>query len=503
MGVVFRQSAKNLVVTMAGAALGALVIWLSTKYIGKREFGFLGNFTNYAIAAAQLLLFGLNNTLAVYIHRFYEQAEKKKALFTWSLLIPGALAVLFSVIYLALKPWVLAHFQVEDRPFMDRYYLLLPAYVLVFIYLIMFEQYLSAHMKVAVSAFMREVVVRLLNIILILCFAAGLVNFDWLVGGTIAIYLLPIMLLIVLSSKVKHPGISFKWAALEPADYKELFHFSWYHFLLVASVLLMGYMDSVLLPFYDSQGFKSVAVYRIAIYLISILQMPMKAMAQASFAALARAFADEDISHARDLFRRSSANIFIASTGVAAVLLVNLTNLNNLLPAGYEQMIGAFLILFVGYMINIATGMNDQVLSISKYYKFNFYLSTALIVALFIGIRVWVPLYGIYGAALATSVTLALFNVVKTGFLWRKLAMMPITKGTLLTLVAGTPATVVGYYLPVMFAHLSNVYLHIFADAAVRSTVVLAIYGGMLLWLKPSEDLQTYLATVRKNKRLF
>ena len=92
MGIVFRQSAKNAIVTGAGAVLGAVIMALSVKFIARQQYGFIGNFTNYAVTISQLMLFGINYTMVVYIHRYNHDERKRHALLTWSFLLPGVMA---------------------------------------------------------------------------------------------------------------------------------------------------------------------------------------------------------------------------------------------------------------------------------------------------------------------------------------------------------------------------------------------------------------------------
>ncbi len=273
---------------LCGALLGALVIWLSTKYIPQRQYGFIGSFTYYAITISQLLLFGLNNVLAVYIHRFANDERKRKLLLTLCLVFPFIIASVATVVYYFLRAWAISHFQLADQPYMERYYMWLPVYILLFIYLVILEQYLGSQMKVAVSAFMREVLLRVANIILILLFAFGYVDFSVLVIGSILIYLIPVLIFLLLATRTKGFGLSFQFGSFTRSEYKEMIHFSWYHFLLTASVMLLGYMDGLLLPFYDKNGFSSAAVYRAAVFLISFLLLPSKALVSASFPGLAK-----------------------------------------------------------------------------------------------------------------------------------------------------------------------------------------------------------------------
>lgn len=503
MGIVFRQSAKNAIVSAAGAVLGAVVIWLSTNYIQKREYGFIGTFTNYAVAGGQLLIFGLNATVGYYVHRFADDPLKKKKLITWSLGVPTAILACTTMLYYLLQPWIISLLQPEDQPLQLRYYNWLPLFTLMFIYVVLLEQYLGSQLKVAAAAFMREVAFRVAYIALILGYAYGIAGMDMLIAGNVLLYLLPVGAMFLLARGTKDFGFTLRSGVFSRGEVKEMAHFTWYHFLMTSSILLINYMDQLLLPIYDRGGLVSAAVYRNAVFLISLLQVPYRALVPASYAVLAKAFADNDTAKATDLFRRSSVNIFIATVFVAAVLFCNLQNLLNIIPAGYEAMTGVFLVLLAGNLVNIATGMNDQVLSITNYYKFNFYLSLVLMVSLYFLLRFLVPVFGVYGAAAATSLTMITFNVVKTIFIWRKLNMLPVSKGTLLILVAAVPALAAGYFMPHFFSQVRHIYVHAFLDACLRSGVILVVYLLMLLWLKPSADLEEYIAQVRKNKRLF
>lgn len=503
MGIVIRQSIKTSLVVVTGAILGVIVVWLSAKYPSIPQYGYLKNITNYALVMSQILLFGLNSTLAVYIHKYTNDLPKSKLLITLCLVLPAIMIVIFSACYYLLKNWVLHHFQPNDVPFMDKYYIWLPLFITLFLYMTILEQFLGSQMKVAISAFMREIVIRVVNILLLILFAFNLISFSVLVVGIVLSYLLPVSILLFISLKSKVFGITTNFKYFTKAEYTELVSFTWYHFLYNISIMLIGYMDSLSLPFYDHKGLSSVAIYTVAVFLISILQMPLKALITSSFTVLAKAFADEDLTKARDLFNRTSINVLIPTILISLILVCNLQNAVVTIGKGYSDMKPVFLILLSGALFNIATGMNDQVISIAKYYKFNFYLSTILMLVLFSLIRYLVPRYGIYGAAWSTTITYILFNTIKYIFIKKNLNMTPFSNGTVLTIIAALPALAAGYFLPNIFNFIHNIYVQAFLDASIRSIIITAIYVVMLLWLKPSADLDDYIAAIRKDKRLF
>ena len=504
MGIVFRQSAKNAIVVVSGAVLGAVIMWLSAQYIpDKHKFGFTQDLTVMSVIFAQIMLVGLSSTLSVYIHRFVDDENKRKVLITLSFLIPGILIILASVFYFLFRSVIIKSFQPQDIPLMQRFYGWLPVYTLLFMYQLLMEQYLSSQMKVAIAGFIREVVIRLLNIILLSLFAFHYITFDTLVAGIVLVYIVSVAVCLVLSFKTPAFGFSLRLRSFNREEYKDMVKFSWYHFLLNAALMFMAFMDMMLLPFYDKNGFGSVATYRISVFLIVVLSIPAKALMPASFTDMARAFNDKNMVKAKDIFTRSSINILIPTVCIAVLLFCNLRNVVAVIQNNYSAVIPVFSILFIGNLINIGTGMNDQVLSIANYYKFNFYLSLFLIVVLYILLRFSIPRYGIYGAAWSNTITVMLFNIIKYLFIRKKVGMQPFTHGTLLIILAGIPALAAGYYFPYFFEPARHIYVHTFLDAIMRSFIIVVVYVGMLLWLKPSPDLQEYILSIRKNKRLF
>lgn len=503
MGIVFRQSIKTSIVVFTGAFLGVLIAWMSTKLILPQLYGYTNNLTRQALLMSQVCILGINSTLVVYIHKYTERDNRRHLLISLYLVIPLVFALLCSIPYYFLRPWVLHHFQPADVPLMDRYYLLLPVYGIIFILLTLLDQYLGSQMKVAVSAFLKEVVLRVINIILILLYGLEYISFDTLIISMVFMYLVPIVAYLIIAARTPGFRLSFRFSAFTREEYKELVHFSWYHFLLAMSMNLMTYLDALALPLYDHKGLSSVAVYGIAVVLISFLQLPNKAMMTPTITILSKAIANNDHEKARDAFVRSSINVLVATVFMAAIIISNLSNAIALLPHGYEPIGLIFILLFIGRFADLATGVNDAMLSITNHYKFNFYVSLGVIIILFGLIKWLVPLYGVYGAAIATSASLIMFNVAKFLYVWKKLDMQPFSQNTLLVLFAGSVTFCAGYFMPHFLAGKGHMYIYTFIDAAIRSLIVVAVYLLMLYWLKPSADLREYIATIRKNKRLF
>lgn len=505
MGVVFRQSIKTAIVIFSGALLGVFITLLSTRFIPIQLLGLVGNLTTQSLVVGQVLLLGLSTTLVIFVHKYEER--RKNLLVTLCLIIPCIFTCIFSVIYFAAKPLVVSHFQPIDQPYIDKYYHLTPVLVLLFVLQIMFEQYLGSQMKVAIAAFFREVVLRILNLTLIILFALNVIQFDLFAVSFVTIYAVPILFYAFIALRSGGFRFSFDFKAFSKSEYIHLFKFTFYHSLLILSANLLSYLDSIALPLYDHKGLASVAVYRLSVFFISFVQMPSKAMMTPTITVLAQSVAAGDMHKARDVFERASINVLIATLLMAMIIGLNLDAVIVFIGQGYYEIKLVFFILLIGRLVDMATGLNDAILSITNYYKFTFWASLVFCGVLYLLLRTLIPLensFGsVYGAAWSTTITMVLFNIAKYLFVWKKLGMQPFSKNTLVVLLCAVPAVAVGYFLPDFFRTGRHIYKFTFFDVTLRSTLILLVYVLMLLWLQPSDDLKTYLASIKKNKRLF
>ena len=495
MGIVFRQSVKSTISIFTGALLGALALYLSTLFIPKQEFGFRSTLTNYAVIAGQILLLGVHNMISVYIHRYDDNDKRKSALLSISLVTPAIFIFIGSVFYFLLRDPILTVFEPQDIPLIKRYFFWLPVFTLLFAYSVVLEFYLTSQMQVAKAVFIREVLLRILNIFLIILFGYGLISFDVLIYGTVLAYLVPIAFMLFIAMGTKAFRITFNWNIFNKKEKKEIIHFTWYHSLLSISVNLIDMLGALMLAVLSPMGLSSVPVYAVSVFIISFLLIPYKAMLQSTFPVLTQSFKEDSMEKAKDIFARSSMNIFLASVAMFLLVICNIHNAVALLPKEYENVAPVVIILALGRMVDLVTGMNDQVLSISKYYKYNFYISLILVVMMLLFNWGLIPIYDVYGAALGTSIAFVLYNVIKLFVVKKMLGFQPLTQKTLLVAAAGVITFFIGYYLP----RISNP----FADTFYRSVSILIVYSILLLLLKPSKDLNTYLISVRKNKRLF
>jgi len=495
MGVVFRQSVKTTIVTFTGALLGALIVYASVHIFTKAQYGFTKNLINIGAVFQLAVLLGIHNTLVTFVSRYEVYDKKKKVLLALGFIIPAIVTLSISILYVVFKEKILHIYQEQDIVMMRTYFLWVPVMVLIWSYVSMLEFYLVSQVKVAIPAFAKEILLRLGNIVFIILYYYKVISFSGFVASSVLSYIIPLSVLWFVSARTKGFGISFDWKVFSRKEYYEIIHFSWYHLLLGISANLMGYIDSLMLGPLDKEGFSSLAVYSTAIYIISIMTIPARAMSMTSFPILNEAYIAGDKAKVKDLFKRSSINILIVAMAMFLLIACNLKNAVAILPKGYEGIAPIVLILMVGRIIDMATGMNSELTSISNLYKFNLRVSLLLLLMVIVFDRLLIPSYSYYGAALGATLAFAIYNIIKMIFLWVKMGIQPFSAKTTWVLLAAGISFLAGYFLPFIY----NPYI----DAICRSIITCLAYVILLFWFKPSVDLTTYLISIKANKKLF
>lgn len=497
MGIVFRQSIKTTVITFFGAVLGAILVLVSTNMIPITEYGFRDNLTNQTVVASFFLLLGMNNTLFLYFHRFDGEKDKQRRAVFMSMcfLVPLALFLLSLLPYFLFQDFILDHFQEKDRAFMRQYIWCFPLYTLFYIYTSLLENYMLTQIKSAASSFVREVMLKGLHLTLVMLYGFRIINFDVFIYSFVFINLIAVLVLIMLSRKNNSFKFSTQWNLFSRNEYKEMFRFAGYHALMSITISLLGFLGAILLAALNGDGLDAVPIYNNANFISGVLVIPYRAMSLTASADITRSYAQQEYEKVKDLYKRSGINALIGTVFMALIIVCNLHNAVALMPPKFEAVFGVTIILIIGKVVDSGTGFNDLALNMSPFYRLNFYFSLGLVLFMLVMFRIYIPIYGVYGAAWVFTCALILYNILKTFFVWKKLQLNPFSRGSFTIVLIAIVVLLVSYLFPKMD--------NPFIDTIVRSAVILLVFAVLVFWLKPSKDVSQYINETLKKKKLF
>ena len=103
---------------------------------------------------------------------------------------------------------------------------------------------------------------------------------------------------------------------------------------------------------------------------------------------------------------------------------------------------------------------------------------------------IFIPLYGLNGAAIATLISITLYSLAKLLFVVLKMELFPFTKNTIVALVLAMVSFGVFYYWDFGF--------HLFINIILKSILVTIFYLGLSYYLKISSDINFVMNSIFK-----
>ena len=475
MGIVLRQSFKNVVATYLGFAIGALnTLFLFTYFLSKAQYGLVSYVTSTATILSPLIAFGVNNTLVRYYTAYRdkkEQAQFNLMLCFLPLLIIVPATFVGVIGYEQIAQWLSA----KNEEVRDYVFLIFLTSVAMAYFEIAYA-WTRVQLKTVFGNFLKEVFHRVGVMLLLLAIYLELIDFQQLIWGVFWVYALRMLLMFISAFYVRRP--EFAWGL--PKNKKEVFLYSLFVILSgsVASVLMD--IDKFMLNQYLPIG--EIAVYNVAIFTATVIAIPYRSMYQIVSPLTAQFMNQSKPKELSDLYKRSTVNTYFVSMVICVLIIVNAQQCYALLPdKDYSTGLTVLVIISVVKLSDALVGFNNAVLLNSPYYRTVLFLGVFLVIGTVL-MNMWlIPLYGINGAGLATLIAFSSYNLLKSVFVYRKYNLQPFYKETLQTTLFGIIAIGGFFFWDFPFHPLVNI--------SLKSLLVGGISVFFLLKLGISEEL--------------
>jgi O-antigen/teichoic acid export membrane protein len=386
---------------------------LTVRYLSQTDYGAFA----YALSMVQLgqsiATFGLDRAMTRFVAMYHEQRDYRK-FFGTLLLVVGTI--------LALGLTIALGFQLF-RPLAQRLINNQLSYALLLILIFLVPIQAVDELLVSLFAifanpraifFRRHVLAPLLKLAVVLLLVYGQSTVFFLAGGYLVASLIGATIyVIMLIRTIRKDEIfqHFSWRSLELPWVAVL---SFTVPLLISDLVyvVMNSMDAVLLERFH--GLEEVAFLRAQQPIAALNQIVMYSFTTLFTPLASRMFAKDDRVGINQLYWQTAIwiavftfPIFIMTFSVAAPI----TTL--LLGERYEQSALILALLSLGYYFNAALGFNGLTLKIYGHLRYVIAISVITCLINLVAILLLIPRYGALGAALGTSLTLVIHNILK------------------------------------------------------------------------------------------
>lgn len=487
MGIVIKQSIKNTVVTYFGFGIGAInALFLYTNFLGKTHYGITAFVLSAANIMMPLMAFGVHNTLIRFYSRCKSEEEREEFL-SFMLWMP-----LILIVPAVLGMWLfydeLSFFVIRENPSVEPFLWLIPLVGICMGYFEVFYAWVKVHMQSVYGNFISEVLVRF--VVLLLLFA---VHFKWIgkseflyfVSGA---YALQLLAMFAYALYVKTP----KWHWTLPPNVKDIFGYSFFIILSGSVGVLLLDFDKVMIPAY--KDISSNALYSVAIFIATVIAVPSRAMLQIIYPITAKLMSEEKWDELNDLYKKSAINLQVFGGLIMLGIFLNIKQLYLLIPEEYSGGILVVFLIGLAKFSDLILGNNNAIIINTKYYRAVLLFGLLLVFQMIVLNMLLIPMYGITGAALATLISVVVYNIIKLVFVVKKMKLYPFTVQTVKSLAIIALVFVTFYFWDFGFHPIVNI--------ALKSVLITVVYGYINYKLKISAEINQVLsATLSKLKR--
>lgn len=420
MGVIARQSIRGALANYLGVAIGFFTtFFVLTDCLSQEEIGLTRVMVDAAMLFSGLAQLGTNASIIKFFPFFKSEDGKNHGIFGWSILIPFIGFCIFALCFFIFKADIIDLYS-QKSPLMANYcYLLLPLTFFA-LYLAVFETNASVLLRITVPKLVREVGIRIFNLVCYILYGKEIISLDTFVILFCMSY--GIAMLINFFYLLSLGKISFRidWKFITRERMKEIVLYT----LFMTATVLAGNIPLINTLFLGAQtGLALTGVYTIAFYIANIVEVPYRSLGAISRPMISQAVREGNWSEVNRLGKQVSLHQFLVSTLILLLIWVNLEALFDVIPHGEEYVGGMRVVLFLGLakIVNSSLSIGTDILNFSKYYPLSLFFIVVLTMSAIVFNRWLIPLWGIDGSACATLFSYLLYFACLLVFLKKKL----------------------------------------------------------------------------------
>ena len=434
MGQVRKQAASYTIVNFLATAVAALAT--VTIYAQERElYGLLGFLMDTAVLFSPFILLSTPISIQRYFPYFSENETGQRSVFSLGLMIIAAGVLLMIPIIFLFKgviiPQLPEYAQGEQAE--NFFFYIFPVAIAYAIINYLFA-YSSIFKDIALPSFF-AIANKFFAPFVILIYSLGWLDVKASVYLLILFYFFTVLFFLLFFYEKNR----LQWAnpikAFDKIKPREFFSFGFFSLLTVFGKQMTLRIDSFMVPLLFTVGMNGE--YRIAAFMAGVLLVPFRSIAALMSPMIANAWKKEDLRDIEKMYHDSSIHSLLVGTFIFLLIYYNIDALLEVMPRGEElvHLRQVFIVIAAARLVDLGSGVNDQIIAFSKYYKFNFYLLFILGISNVVLNLLFADWYGFIGIAIATALSLSFFNAAKMLFIFVRYRLQPFSWSTVRLLV--------------------------------------------------------------------
>lgn len=421
MGIIGRQTIKGSIFSYLGVGFGFITVALIwPNILDPDEIGLLNVLVAISALISQFGILGFTNAITRY---FPYYRNKTSAHHGFPVLI-GVVFIIGSILSLALVfalKTVFLKKGTSQSELLSNFYIYVIPIIISSIAFELLDNYNKVLYDAVLGTFLKEFVFRILNLIITGILFFGIISFQLFTLLYIICLSVPSVILFITliqrgELKLIKPDLT--WVKIKPL-------------IIISIFCLLGSFGSLAVVNIDKLminkiiNLSATGIYSTSFLFGTIIILPSRALGKISSALIGEAFKNNDFETIKNIYYKSCLNQLLFGSLVFLLIWLNLDDLYSFMPSEYSK--GKYVVLFISIanLIDLTTGVNGIIISTSKYYYLQSIFVFILSGLVFITNLIFIPAMGINGAALATMLSLFIYNMIRYLFLRIKYGYQP------------------------------------------------------------------------------
>ena len=420
-----RSSILNIIILYVALVLGFVNTFLKARIITPAEIGVLSSLVTIAALAGFFINLGMPVGIIKYSPEFREDKGELTGFYLFNFLLSSALYAVSCSAFIAMRSTVLKYFHDE---LLSKYF--------DFVFILMIGEIFNNQFRSIYQVFKRSVsanviyniTTRLANVLMLVLMHFGFFDFYAFLFVDVASVLLKSAMFILGYSRfgvIARPTFKF----LSGNFLKKYYNYAFYMFSSGLIGLLVNSIDKIMIGHYVNMA--GVGVYRVVLTFIVLIEFIGKGFGMSNSPLIAAYWRKNELPKLKKLYNENVNQQLILSLFAFSALIAFGRDLLVILGKEYEGGFYVLLFLSLGELINVGTGLSGTIISFSRYYKLDFYARLLLVALTYFTNLLFIPGWGVAGAAFATMLSVFLYNLMKFVFVSWYLKLQPYDGETL------------------------------------------------------------------------
>lgn len=486
MGIVARQSIWNTVLLYAGVVIGYFnVTYFFPQVIGKEGYGLTRIILSVVFIAQNFAMLGTPGILMKFFPKFSQSGKSGLVRLSLGILLVGLIVICTS---LYLLQDTIIELKQESSPLFETYYLLcIPILIALSLY-VYFANLCRVHLESVLPVFTYEFLFKLLTTLLLILAWFYSWSLDTFLYAWAGLYFINVLILgayLIIKGR-----IDLGWdGSIGRPFFKESMDFGLFNMMAGASNSIISNIDIVMLGLLlTHDSLTRTGFYAIMVYLGNAVLMPTRGLGTIASPLIAKFTEEGNKEKLMNMYERTSLNQMVTTGFLAIGIFINLRHLLIMMDIPYDVGMPVYVLIAITRLVQSGTGVNGQLINYSQFYRYTTYFVAGLALVAIASNYILIPMYALTGAALASMMSITAFEMLKWGFVWKKLRMQPFHRKHLLSIVLGACLLLLDYLLPECEPF--------WLDMIIRSTLISVAALIMILKVDISPDLRAIIYKV-------